>query len=193
MPDFYKEKVNVGLLMAPTSTMVNNPSPIMKFISRPKIAKFLYDAAYAYFMYDTFPYNWYFSVAEEAYCQLLNGRICELMLSIFMGYDMFEVDNLKLDRYEVYLSYTPTDAGLATMQHYSQLLHTADGKPHFTRFDLGSDDLNFKRYKQTTPPDYSLQDIKVPLAIFSGHHDIFADPRDVAWLKDQVKDTIIFA
>ena len=39
---------------------------------------------------------------------------------------------------------------------------------------------------QTTPPQYNVQDVKVPTALFSGGQDTLADPKDVAVLLTQV-------
>ncbi|XP_061667196.1 gastric triacylglycerol lipase isoform X4 [Syngnathoides biaculeatus] len=51
-------------------------------------------------------------------------------------------------------------------------------------FDFGAEG-NMKRYNQTTPPQYHVQDMKVPTAVFSGGHDTLADPKDVALLLTQ--------
>ena len=39
---------------------------------------------------------------------------------------------------------------------------------------------------QSTPPEYHVQDMKVPTALFSGGQDTLADPKDVAVLLTQV-------
>ena len=39
---------------------------------------------------------------------------------------------------------------------------------------------------QSAPPEYHVQDMKVPTALFSGGQDTLADPKDVAVLLTQV-------
>ena len=41
---------------------------------------------------------------------------------------------------------------------------------------------NFFKYKSITPPEYPIQNIKVPLGFFAGQIDILGDPTDVDWL-----------
>ncbi|XP_056867450.1 gastric triacylglycerol lipase isoform X2 [Takifugu flavidus] len=56
-------------------------------------------------------------------------------------------------------------------------------------FDFGAVE-NLKRYNQTTPPQYRVQDMKVPTAVFSGGQDTLADPKDVALLLTQVPQLV---
>ena len=45
-----------------------------------------------------------------------------------------------------------------------------------------------KHYNSTTPPLYRPQDMtSPPTALFTGGHDILADPTDVAYLKEVLK------
>lgn len=54
----------------------------------------------------------------------------------------------------------------------------------FKRYDFGSD-TNLRKYNQTTPPDYPLQDIKnIPIAIIAGMQDELADAKDIDWLNE---------
>ena len=53
----------------------------------------------------------------------------------------------------------------------------------FQRYDHGKIG-NLKKYGQETPPEMELDQIKVPVALFTGDLDTGADPQDVAWLED---------
>ncbi|KAM9700211.1 LOW QUALITY PROTEIN: gastric triacylglycerol lipase [Menidia menidia] len=66
-----------------------------------------------------------------------------------------------------------------------QAVHT--GK--LMAFDFGTAG-NMKHYNQSTPPEYRVQDMKVPTALFSGGHDTLADPKDVALLLTQVPNLV---
>lgn len=56
-------------------------------------------------------------------------------------------------------------------------------------FDFGAAG-NMKHYNQSTPPEYRVQDMKVPTALFSGGQDTLADPKDVAVLLTQVTNLV---
>jgi len=44
---------------------------------------------------------------------------------------------------------------------------------------MGSDQKNIWKYGQTIPPNYNIENIKVPIGVFSGTKDPLADPEDV--------------
>ncbi|GLD68646.1 lysosomal acid lipase/cholesteryl ester hydrolase-like protein [Lates japonicus] len=56
-------------------------------------------------------------------------------------------------------------------------------------FDFGAAG-NMKHYNQSTPPEYHVQDMKVPTALFSGGQDTLADPKDAAVLLTQVPNLV---
>ncbi|KAH0623591.1 hypothetical protein JD844_006508, partial [Phrynosoma platyrhinos] len=43
---------------------------------------------------------------------------------------------------------------------------------------------------QTAPPVYQIEDIKIPIAIWTGGHDFFVDPRDAAMLTSRIHNLI---
>ena len=49
-----------------------------------------------------------------------------------------------------------------------------------------------KKYGSVAPPNVPLENFNLPTAIFSGSLDKMADPADVAWLEEQIKDHIVF-
>uniref|UniRef100_A0AAQ6AGW6 Lipase n=1 Tax=Amphiprion ocellaris TaxID=80972 RepID=A0AAQ6AGW6_AMPOC len=58
-----------------------------------------------------------------------------------------------------------------------------------TAFDFGPAG-NMEHYNQSVPPQYHVQDMKVPTALFSGGQDTLADPKDVALLLTQVSNLV---
>ena len=61
------------------------------------------------------------------------------------------------------------------------MVHWCQGMRHntFQMYDYGTRLKNMKHYNQTTPPEYKLADVEVPMVLLSGGHDYLADPADV--------------
>lgn len=67
------------------------------------------------------------------------------------------------------------------MVHYAQLYR----HKYFAMFDYGSSRRNFLKYGQNRPPSYDLSRINsTEIALFYARNDLFADPADVAVLRD---------
>jgi len=57
---------------------------------------------------------------------------------------------------------------------------------------MGSEEQNVWKYGQTTPPEYDINNIKIPVGVFSGTKDPLADPKDVEWFRDKLGEKMIF-
>lgn len=74
-------------------------------------------------------------------------------------------------------------ASLNQLVHYGQL--TATGI--FRQYDYGDNDLNIQHYGSPTPPLLSFARIhKVPIGLFVGLQDVYADPKDVNTFKSNL-------
>ncbi|KAH0623587.1 hypothetical protein JD844_006504 [Phrynosoma platyrhinos] len=60
----------------------------------------------------------------------------------------------------------------------------------FRAYDYGSAEKNKKKYNQTVPSIYKIEDIKIPIAFWTGGHDFFVDSRDVAMLSSRISNII---
>lgn len=47
-----------------------------------------------------------------------------------------------------------------------------------------------KKYNQTAPPVYKIEEIRTPTAVWSGGEDKFADPKDMARLLPRITNLI---
>jgi pimeloyl-ACP methyl ester carboxylesterase len=57
-------------------------------------------------------------------------------------------------------------------------------------YDYGTDSKNMAHYNQTTPPQYDLSQVKVPVALYAGTEDWLADPKDVDYLRNQLPNVV---
>jgi hypothetical protein len=64
---------------------------------------------------------------------------------------------------------------------------------NFQMFDQGSPAANQAKYGQATPPIIPIDSItKVPVAMFVGDEDSFADPTDAHWAYTQIPSAIFY-
>jgi pimeloyl-ACP methyl ester carboxylesterase len=186
IPDYYNEKFNLAILLAPPAGMKNNSVIIFKLMSVPLNRSLITDAITLVGLYDFLPWNYLASGGYQFVCKLFDGKLCDFALSIFGDADP-KIDNM--DRQDIYLSNIPAGSSYLNVVHYGQLIdYKVDT---FCRFDHGQKE-NMVKYGQINPPEYDMSLIKLPIAIMSGKTDKLADPADVAWTAAQLKHTTIF-
>lgn len=177
MPDYYKSRVNLAVLLAPPASMYYNPTTGLHTASKAPIVNFVLGFLDTIKFWNIMPFNWAASKAVQPICKLFDGAICNL----FAGSSdtLFDPTIDDATRFSAFVTHLPSGASAYNYVHYAQL--TQYGKPCFKRYDMGSDQANIKAYGQKTPPDYNLGAIDFPIAIFSGAIDGLADAADVAW------------
>lgn len=78
----------------------------------------------------------------------------------------------------------PAGASSIQFAHYGQ--HINSGK--FTKFDFGSKNIYF--YGRSTPPEYNLTRVDVPIAMHYGDNDALSRPSDIMLLKNYFPNII---
>lgn len=80
-------------------------------------------------------------------------------------------------RLGVFLKDFPSGNGYQNIVYYAQDVDYSNWK----RFNYGEED-NVQKYGTLEPPLVPIQDLSIPVGIFSGSYDKLADPTDVAAL-----------
>lgn len=171
-----KIKLFVGL--APVATVAFTGSPMTKLSVLPE---FLIWELFGRrdFLPQSHMIEW---LAEHVCAKHVLSELCGNLFFILCGFDE---KNLNMSRTPVYTTHVPAGTSVQNMVHWAQAVH--GGK--LMAFDFGVAG-NIKHYNQSTPPQYHVQDMKVPTALFSGGQDTLADPKDVAVLLTQVSDLV---
>ncbi|XP_071131968.1 gastric triacylglycerol lipase-like [Mytilus edulis] len=107
----------------------------------------------------------------------LGSIVCENVLFFIAGYDTKEMNRTRIP---VYVEEHPAGTSVKNILHYGQSV--LSGK--FQMFDYGSSKANMEHYNQTTAPLYDASLMKNNVSLYTGGHDILADPKDV---KDLIK------
>uniref|UniRef100_A0A8C0IZZ3 Lipase n=1 Tax=Chelonoidis abingdonii TaxID=106734 RepID=A0A8C0IZZ3_CHEAB len=85
-------------------------------------------------------------------------------------------ESLGGSRLPMYVGHSPAGTSVQNILHWRQLY----------RFSF----LIHFPFCQTTPPVYKIEELKMPIAVWSGGHDLFADPKDVAALLGRITNLI---
>ncbi|EMP24621.1 Lipase member M [Chelonia mydas] len=74
--------------------------------------------------------------------------------------------------------------------HNEQNLNMVLYSKQLQAYDYGSKEKNMEKYNQTTPPIYKIEELKMPIAIWSGGRDLIADPKDTAALLGRITNLV---
>ncbi|KAM6105094.1 lipase member M-like [Pterocles gutturalis] len=111
------------------------------------------------------------------------ARLCR---NVFFSLGGCNLKNIDMNRIDVYIAQTPAGTSVQNIVHWSQ--EARSGK--FQAYDWGSSKKNMEKYQQATPPLYNVEKMIVPTAVWTGGHDLLADPKDAAILLSQIKTLI---
>ncbi|KAJ8675732.1 hypothetical protein QAD02_011518 [Eretmocerus hayati] len=109
-------------------------------------------------------------------------KICANALFAICGFDASQFDYKLLPRI---LSHTPAGASTKTIIHYGQ--EVKSGK--FQYYDYGRKG-NILMYNSSTPPEYDLSKVQVPVGLFWAENDWLAGSKDVTKLYDALPNKI---
>ncbi|XP_060096800.1 lipase member M-like [Heteronotia binoei] len=107
--------------------------------------------------------------------------LCKQALFLLGG---FNQKNLNTSRVDVYASRFPDYTSVKQVLHWGQLVKTGEAR----YFDYGSE--NIKKYNQTIPPLYRIEEITVPVAMWTGGQDWDSVPKSTAQLRSRLKNVI---
>jgi hypothetical protein len=105
---------------------------------------------------------------------VFDKNICEKVIFVTCGPSEY----FNSSRMAVYTTHTPAGASVKDMVHFAQM--TLSGR--FQMYDYGQED-NLKHYNQTTAPEYDINDVKIPVALYWGSEDWLSNPIDVQYLR----------
>lgn len=176
----YNDKVNILLGYAPVANLTHFTSP----------ARFIAPFAGSIKAVNDFFTRGGFLVQTPAQRNLIATvcnsplrDICYAPLAAIFGINPKQLNKTRIP---VYVANNPVGTSSQELIHYAQVYK----KKNFVRYDYGKEE-NQARYGQETPPEYPLENIRVPFAVFKGRADKFADPQDVEDLMTRLRDVIV--
>ncbi|XP_022649991.1 gastric triacylglycerol lipase-like isoform X3 [Varroa destructor] len=138
-----------------------------------------------------------FGLMNPLVCSIGGGVLCSAMLNVGMNPKLLrnvEHPRLNSSRARVYAVNTPAGSTVQDFVHFFQVIQTEK----FAKFDYDDkpacypvDKTNQIVYGQSTPPEYKLENINVPLVVFHSKDDTFAGPDGVAKLRQKVGKLVV--
>ncbi|XP_072140816.1 gastric triacylglycerol lipase-like [Dermacentor andersoni] len=122
--------------------------------------------------------------AMQAICDNYKGELCSTSLVVTMVSSPEEVNKTRMS---VILAHYPIGTSYQNLRHFAQVHRSK----RFAMYDYGMIQ-NLQEYGQMVPPDYPVEQIRVPVALFSSEGDTVADPDDVAALAEALDPTLLF-
>ncbi|XP_022086383.1 gastric triacylglycerol lipase-like [Acanthaster planci] len=174
------KKVKKFFALGPVATVGYMTSPLFKFLSEDLPDNFLTEVLAYLHLYDFFPSDEFFRFLAETVCsERETVFICEFALSMFVGYSR---EHMNASRIPVYVTNCPAGTSVWNMDHWAQMVTSKK----CCMYNFGPKG-NMKHYNQTTPPEYKIENMETPTALFYGGLDTLADLKDVSLLIPKIK------
>ncbi|XP_032663799.1 lipase 3-like [Odontomachus brunneus] len=179
----YNSKIILMIALAPAAFTANIRGPITK------LAKLTYLGVW---IGETFGYPEFGSRSDwgkfvsNLFCQNAAPTqfICSNLLFLIAG---FSREELNTENLTVIIGHVPAGASWKQFVHYGQGYING----HFSQYDYGNDEKNLQEYNSTTPPDYQLEKITTPIALFSSDNDWLATTKDVELLAARLNSVVL--
>ncbi|CAK9822142.1 Lipase 3 [Anthophora retusa] len=180
----YNQKVKGMISLAPIAFLSNHRSPLLRVIV-PFYGLMEWGSAYCNMHHwfarnrlQTRTFGTIFQNASDGFTKTF--WLC--WFSLIAG---FNSDQLEKSMLSLILRHFPAGSSAKQIIHYCQSILSGS----FCKFDYGTTQ-NLKIYGSTQPPNYDLEKVKTPIAIFYSENDFLTDPADVNQLIDKLPNVM---
>uniref|UniRef100_A0A670ZK81 Lipase n=1 Tax=Pseudonaja textilis TaxID=8673 RepID=A0A670ZK81_PSETE len=160
------EKIKVFFGMGPIATLTYATTPVLKIWVYPPLRIFSAPT--------------FIRKLSALFCNF-QPKFCELVMSFIAGSN---TPNVNMSRIDMYIAHCPAGTSAQNILHWKQVGFV------FQAYDYGTKKKNMEKYNQMTPPVYKIEDIKIPVALWSGGNDLFANITDVEALIARLSNVI---
>ncbi|XP_067129246.1 gastric triacylglycerol lipase-like [Centruroides vittatus] len=174
------DKIKAVMALGPVATVGYITSPIRYLAPFCREINFLFRLLG---FYEFLPNNFLMKILSHLFCRNNELKfLCENAFFLMSGFDPSQLNKTRLD---VYVSHDPAGTSTQNVVHFAQMVNSRK----FQKYDFGKK-TNLIKYNQSTPPEYTVENIRTPIALFWGLNDALADPVDVDLLKTKIKNLI---
>ena len=180
----YNSKIRGGFLLGPTAFGGNASNPMVVLAEQAENIQSIFEWIG---MHEFMPnYLEFKSWLAHSACTIsdLHMEACRSFYAVFVG---MHKQALNITMVPTYLSHTPAGSSLKQFTHFAQQFRNGG---RFARFDYGHVQ-NLMTYGSLDPPEYRVENIWAPTAMFVGDADGFADPLDANLLAGKLQNVIL--
>uniref|UniRef100_A0A8D0HPB3 Lipase n=1 Tax=Sphenodon punctatus TaxID=8508 RepID=A0A8D0HPB3_SPHPU len=167
------QKIKMFFALAPVATITFAQTPMVKMATLPEtLLRVMFGSK------GVFHQN---KVLKRPLTLLCTNQqtFCASVLSFVTGSNM---KNMNMSQMDMYVAHSPAGTSVQNALHWRQILFAKQ----FQAFNYGSPEKNMEKYNQRTPPLYKIEEVKIPVAAWSGGQDLFADPKDMNMLLSRI-------
>lgn len=177
----YNQKVRCMAAMGPVAYVGNAKGPLARLASK---AGFMEGMAKFFGKYEFLAFGPVMDKLLSYACdeRVLASAMCRNFLFQIGGSNPKQLNEEFLP---VLLTHTPAGTSIFTVTHYLQEIMSGN----FQKYDYGVKG-NLEKYNSTSPPEYNLNNVTVPVALFSSENDWLAAPKDVEKLKLELPNNV---
>mmetsp|Transcript_107843 Transcript_107843/g.348102 ORF Transcript_107843/g.348102 Transcript_107843/m.348102 type:complete len:484 (+) Transcript_107843:23-1474(+) len=175
--DEYSKKISVMVGLAPVAYLRHQRVALWDMLSAIGFPRAVHT-----FGLGKFPLTWPHRLLGWG-CKSLPWA-CGLLADLGCGLSV----HLNMSRANRYVHYFPDISSTQNVMHYSDNMQN----DRFSMFNYQSPEENMLHYNTSEPPVYRLEQIRVPVALFSGANDLLADHEDVARLMQDLRPGVVF-
>ncbi|XP_025066247.1 lysosomal acid lipase/cholesteryl ester hydrolase-like [Alligator sinensis] len=173
------QKIKVFFALGPVATITYATGPLIKVGTFPEsLIKFFFGNKGIFQQYE---------LLKKLVINLCThlSKFCTSVLSFVGGCTMA---NLNMSRVGMYVAHSPAGTSVQNLLHWRQVYFAKQ----FQAYDYASNVKNMEKYNQTTPPAYEIEKLKMPTAIWSGGHDLLANPKDMDMLIPRFTNLVFY-
>ena len=119
MPDYYKSKINLAVLLAPPGSMFYNPTKEIHLFAKQPIPDVVLGALNTIEWWNIMPFNWAASKAVQPICKLFDGKICNIFAT--MSDTLFDPTIDDATSVSAFVTHLPSGDSAYNYLHYGQL------------------------------------------------------------------------
>lgn len=175
----YNNKIKLFMGLGPVATVGYINSPIRFLVPFASDLEFLFSLLGTG---EFLPNGAVLKFFSKVLCDTQLKFICENIIFLLCGTDVSQMNKTRL---HVYTAHSPAGTSTQNIVHFAQMVKSKT----FQKFDYGKK-YNLIYYNQTTPPQYRVENITAPVALFWSRNDLLADPADVGLLEMKLKNLV---